>query len=357
MTTVEDQPGPEPAVPRVVETGAGVADQRRSRRPRRLVSYLVTLFFLVTLNFFLPRALPGDPIDAMVASRSSPSSPSYLRDERTREGLLRYYGLDRPLLEQYVRYLGATVRGDLGYSIRYSKPVSSLVAERLPWTVLLGSTAIALGALFGLIPGVHSGWRRGRAIDRTLLGFFIGVRNFPPFFLASLALFVFAVKLRWVPVAGAVTPFSSASGLLAQAVDILHHLVLPASVMALQIAAYNYLIMRSGMVAELGADHLLMARVKGLPERWIKYRYAARNALLPVVTVTALQLGFALTLASVFVEAVFAYPGMGRLVSDSTALRDYPALQGCFLVFGVIVLTTNFCADALYARLDPRTRT
>jgi peptide/nickel transport system permease protein len=175
------------------------------------------------------------------------------------------------------------------------------------------------------------------------------------FFFSSLALLVFAVSLGWVPLQGATTAFVSMSP-LERVGDVVHHLVLPASVMALQFAAANYLLMRGGMVSELGSDHLLLGRAKGLRERRLKYGYAARNALLPVVTQASVQLAVAVAIGVVFIERVFAYPGMGKLLFDALAQRDYPVLQACFLVFAVTTVTLNFVAEVLYARLDPRTR-
>jgi peptide/nickel transport system permease protein len=308
--------------------------------------YVLTVFFLINLNFFLPRAMPGDPLSVLEDPATS--------DETTRTDLARYYGLDRPLPVQYVRYLGALAQGDLGTSIRYRAPVSDLVAERLPWTLLLTGGAMGIATGVGLLAGIHSGWRRGRPVDRGLLSLFMGIRNFPVFFLGSLAVFVFAVKLGWFPLAGGSTPFSESFGLLRRVADLAHHLVLPASVLAVQFTAHQYMVMRGSMVSERGAPYLLLGRAKGLRERRLKYAYAARNAMLPVATVAALQLGVAVT-ASIFVETVFAYPGLGRLIFDAVAFRDYPTLQGCFLVLAAVVLTLNFLSDRLYLKLDPRT--
>lgn len=322
--------------------------QRRSWRGR-LLWFLLTVFFLITLNFFLPRAMPGDPIDALL----SRSSPTYVRDARARAKLERYYGLDRPLLVQYGRYLGDLAHGELGTSTTTYAPVSDALRRRLPWTLLLMGVATALATALGLLTGVHAGWRRDRPLDRGLLGLLLGAREFPTFLLGSLAVFVFAVKLDWFPLSGAQTPFADYN-LVEQVGDVAHHLVLPALVLTVGLTAGTYLVMRAGMVSELGADYLLLGRAKGLREGRLKYAYAARNALLPVVSVTALQVGFLVT-GDVLVERVFAYPGIGNLVFESIGARDYPMLQGCFLVIGVFVITVNFLADALYARLDPRT--
>jgi len=324
---------------------------RRRRSQRRVAfSYLSALFLLVTLNFFLPRALPGEPLEAL----SDPRSATYVGDTARRAAVEAYYGLDRPLPAQFGHYLGGLLRGDLGTSIRQQAPVSTLLADRLPWTLLLAGAALALATAVGMLAGIHSGWHRGRAADRGLLSLFVALDAVPVFFLGSAAVYAFAVKLGWFPLSGARTPFSETWPMWRQATDVGHHLVLPASLMATQFAGLQFLVMRAGMVDELGSDHVLLGRLKGLPERALKYRYAARNALLPTVSVVALQVGIAVT-AATFVEVVFAYPGLGRLMFESVGTRDYPTMQGTFLLLAVTVLTANLIAELAYRRLDPRT--
>ena len=331
----------------------GTADGDAPRRARRwrgpLASYALVVFFLLTLNFFLPRALPGKPIAAL----SDPSAETYVSEKSTRAKVERYYHLDQPLVKQYGDYLGGLARGDLGTSIHYNAPVARVIGDRIGWTLLLVGAALTLATAVGMLGGVLSGWRRGRPLDRGLLGVFLTIDTFPVFFVASTAAYVLAVQLGWFPLSGARTPFSESDGLLREAADVAHHLVLPATVLALQFLTYQFLVMRSSMIAELGSDYLLLGRAKGLSDRALKYRYAARNALLPSVTVAGLQLGFAIT-AAIFVESVFAYPGLGRLMFDAVADRDYPTMQGCFLVLTLVVVTANFLADLLYRRLDPR---
>lgn len=332
-------------------------DQDATRQSRRLGrswlgllgTYLLTIFLLVTLNFFLPRLIPGDPISALVDG----SSPNYVQDEATRAALESYYGLDRPLGAQYLSYLAGLAQGDLGTSIRYRVPVSQLLAERLPWTLLLLTSAMLIAITVGWTGGVQSAWRRNKPVDRGLLTAFLTLRSLPVFFIGSLALFVLAVKLGWFPLAGARTPFAEL-GQLATVRDVAHHLTLPAIVLALDFAASEYMVMRASMVSQLGADYLVLGRSKGLRDRRLKYRYAARNALLPVVALTAVHIAFAAT-GSVLVETVFVYPGIGRLTFDAISFRDYPTLQGCFLVLTMVVVTANFLSDALSRRLDPRT--
>ncbi len=331
-------------------TAAEAPPVGRAAGRRAVGAYAVTVFLLITVNFFLPRALPGDPIDALLDSDGS----GQVTDETLRARLEEYYGLDRPVVEQYGRYLADLARADLGVSIRYNVPVADLMKERLPWTLLLVLTSTSLAVAVGWLAGIHSGWRRGRPADRGLLTLFLGLHSFPVFFVGSIALFVLSVKLGWFPLAGARTPFLEDASLPSRIADIAHHLALPAAVLAANFVTSQYLTMRASMVSQLGADHLLVGRAKGLPERWIKYRYVARNALLPAVTLTAVHMSFAVT-ASILVETLFAYQGVGRLVFDAVAFRDYPTLQACFLVLSIVVVTANFLADALYRRLDPRT--
>lgn len=340
-------------VPSSTEEDLGSA--RGGSGPRRqsawtvLASYLVIVFFLISLNFLLPRWLPGKPVQAL----SNPSSTTYVGYAPTRNAVARYYGLDRPLLTQYVDYLDGLLHGNLGTSIEYNAPVTRVLLSRLPWDLLLIGSSLALATAIGMLAGIRSGWRRGSRQDRRLIALFVATDNFPPFFLAFVILYVFVIKLGWFPYAGAQTPLSGSFGLWHKVTDIAYHLVLPAGVLVLQFTAYQYLVMRASMVGELGSDYLLLGRAKGLSDQVLKYRYAARNALLPAVTVATLQIGWSIV-AAIFIEAIFDYPGIGRLMFDSIGVRDYPTMQGCFLVISLLVVTANRLADLLYRRLDPR---
>lgn len=320
----------------------------RRRTAGLVASYVLVVFLLVSLNFLLPRALPGKP----VAAFGNPESQSFIGNAPTRTAVERHYGLDRPLLDQYGRYLAGLAHGDLGTSIEFNRPVTAVLASRLPWSLLLIGVSLALATAAGMLAGIHSGWRRGRRGDRRTVALFLVAGDLPAFFLAFLAAYVFAVRLGWFPLSGARTPFSG-FGPLREVVDVAEHLVLPAGVLMAQFTAYQYLVMRAGMVGEIGSEHLRLGRAMGLSDRTLKYRYAARNALLPAVTVATLQLGFAVASAT-FVETVFAYPGLGRLMFDAVGQRDYPTLQGCFLVLSLLVVSANLAAEVLYRRLDPR---
>ncbi|MDQ3898734.1 MAG: ABC transporter permease, partial [Actinomycetota bacterium] len=333
---------------RPVAPGAGPG------RPRRrwwaiVAGYLATVFVLITFNFAIPRLMPGDPIDALMAF----GSPTYVQDDQTRAALARYYKLDEPVLAQYAGYLGRLTRGDLGVSIFNNRPVRTDLGGKIAWSFLLIATATVISVLIGIPLGVHSGWKRGKRVDRGLLAFFLAYQNLPIFVMGAAAFVLLTAKLGLFPYGGGSTPFNEYTG-LAKVVDVGRHLALPATMMGLDAATYQYLVMRSSMVGELGSDYLLGGRAKGLRERRLKYRYAGRNALLPVVSVIGLQFSLAVT-SVIFIERIFAYPGVGNYMFQAVAIRDYPAMQGAFLVLTLTVVTVNLVVDLVYRRLDPRT--
>jgi peptide/nickel transport system permease protein len=356
VTTLSPDVAAAPGRPTLSAGGDPTAPRDTPQRRRRawwvpLLSYLATVFVLITFNFGLPRLMPGDPIDALMAF----GSPNYVQNDETRANLAEYYGLDESVAEQYASYLGRLVHGDLGVSIVSNTPVAKELGSRVGWSFLLVVSAIAVSMVIGLPAGVHSGWKRGKRLDRGLLTFFLAVQNLPIFVVGSVVFIVFSAQLGIFPLGGATTPFNDYSG-LRQVLDVAHHLALPALMMGIDFATYQYLVMRSSMVSELGSDYLLGGRAKGLGEHRLKYRYAGRNALLPVVTVLGLQFGVAVT-GLVFVEEIFSYPGVGGYMIDAVGTRDYPAMQGAFLILTITVVTTNLVVDLLYRRLDPRTTT
>lgn len=311
--------------------------------------FALALLVVLTLNFALPRVMPGDPI----AGLYDPDSSLYASDDNTREALLRYYGLDRPVLIQYGQYLGGMVIGDLGWSIRQNRPVTELIIAHLPWTLALTVPALILASLISLLAGSHAGWRRGSLLDRVLISFFASVHTLPPFFVGILAILLFAVSLGWAPLAGARTPFAGYPNLWTAAGDLGSHWLLPVGVLTFQTLGAQFLLMRNSIITVLGEDFMLVARAKGLGQRRLLYSHALRNAILPFVTVFSMQFGLTVT-GAIIIESLFAYPGMGWLVFQAIGARDYPLIQGVFLVISVMVLVANLAADLAYARLDPR---
>jgi peptide/nickel transport system permease protein len=315
----------------------------------RVVAYLVTLWVVLTLNFLLPRLLPGDPLSALL----DPESSDYVFDAGVRDALEAYYGLDRPLLTQYADYLKGAVTGDLGRSIRLNQPVADLVAAHLPWTLLLTGTALGLASLFGLLGGAEAAWKRGSAADRLLTAASIVAGNAPVYFVGMMLLIVLGAELGWLPLAGGRTPFAHYDAPLAAVADVGGHLVLPALTLTLSLLGVQFLLVRNNVVGILGEEFMLVARAKGLRPARLKWNHALRNALLPFVAHLAAHAGLAIT-GAVFIETLFQYPGMGRLIFEAVGARDYPVIQGVFLVVAVVVLTANLLADWLNARLDPR---
>ncbi len=314
----------------------------------KIGQYAIVLWIAVTLNFALPRLMPGNPL-ALLAGEEVGMLTAQQRTE-----LMANVGLDQPLPAQYVRYLQNLLRGDLGYSFQKNKPIATILADRLPWTLLLTVTSLVISTLIGVILGAAAAWQRGGRRDVGLLGLFILLESLPSFWVGMLLVAVFAVQIPLFPTFGALTAWSHFEGLeLAQ--DILRHLVLPLTTLTIVSVSGTFIVSRYSMLAVLGEDYISVARSKGLRERAILFRHALRNALLPIATVFTLNLAFAFGGATV-VETVFSYPGVGRLVYEAVLNRDYPVLQAAFLMITIVVVIANIVADALYPFLDPRVR-
>jgi peptide/nickel transport system permease protein len=258
-------------------------------------------------------------------------------------------------MEQYGRYLLGAFTGDLGRSIRLNRPVSELIRTHLPWTLLLTGTALILASLIGLLGGTEAAWRRASPADRFLTGVSVVVGNAPVYFVGMVLIIIFGAELGWLPLAGGRTPFARYETALAAIADVGRHLLLPALTLTLTLLGGKFLLVRNNVVSVLGEDFMLVARAKGLPEGRLKWAHALRNAILPFVAHLAAHAGMAIT-GAVFIETLFNYPGMGRLIFEAVGARDYPVIQGVFLVVSTVVLTANLLADVLNARLDPRVR-
>jgi peptide/nickel transport system permease protein len=317
-------------------------------RPHKVI-YLVTLWAVLTLNFFLPRLLPGDPLSALL----DPESSEYVFNAEVRAALEAYYGLDRPLIQQYVAYLKDAVTGDLGRSIRLNRPVVELIGSHLPWTLLLTGTALGLASLIGILGGAEAAWKRGSLADRCLTAASVIASNAPVYFVGMMLLILFGAQLGWLPLAGGRTPFARYAHPLAAMADMGRHLILPALTLTLALLGSKFLLVRNNMVGILGEDFMLVARAKGLPPARLKWGHALRNALLPFVAHLAAHASLAIT-GAVFIETLFNYPGMGRLIFEAVGARDYPVIQGVFLMVATMVLLANLLADWLNTRLDPR---
>nr|WP_245900988.1 ABC transporter permease [Prauserella shujinwangii] len=303
----------------------------------------VSLAFVVVLGFLLFRMIPGDPVATM--TRDRPTSPEQLA--RLRERL----GVDEPMVRQFLDYAGGLLRGDLGTSYIYNRPVSAMIGERLWPTILLVGTATLLAAALGLWLGVRAAWRRGSTFDRAQTGIALTLWSVPQFWLGLLLL---TATQGLFPSRGMRSP-DIPPDLLGQALDVAHHLVLPCVTLLAVTYAQYMLVMRSSLLEEMGAEYLTTARAKGLRDDLVRARHAVPNALLPTVTLVFLQFGMVVS-GTVTVETVFSWPGLGLLTYEALRGPDLPLLQGLFVVLAGAVILMNLVAEVLYRVLDPRVR-
>ncbi|HKT03070.1 MAG TPA: ABC transporter permease [Rugosimonospora sp.] len=319
---------------------------------RKLLFYLVAVWAAITLNFLIPRLVKGDPVSAFLA-RTQNSTPMPASARRALE--LQFGVTHDPLWVQYWHYLVNLAHGELGVSVTfYPAPVTQVLRQALPWTVIMVGTATMISVLLGLTLGMLAGWRRGTWLD-GLIPATTFLAAMPYFWLALVLLYVFGGVLHWFPLNmgyGYDTTIGWNGPFLVSAVD---HAILPAvSIVVASIAGWM-LGMRNMMVSTMAEDYVVTAEAKGLPARRIMVHYAARNAVLPSVAGFAVSLGFVVS-GAVATEIVFSYPGVGTNLLAAVQNSDYPLLQGIFLVIALSVLGANFLVDLVYAVIDPRTR-
>jgi len=318
---------------------------------QRLGFYLLAAWAALTLNFFLPRLMPGDPATSLFARFRGQLRPEAMQALREAFGLT-----PQPLIEQYFTYLGHVLRGDFGISVAYfPSPVSTIVGTGLLWTMFLAGTALVVSFAIGTLLGVAAAWWRGGWMDTLLPPALALLGAFPYFWLAMVALYVFGFQLAWFPLGHAYADDLTPGMNLPFVSSVLQHAALPIGTVVIATLGGWMLSMRNTMVSVLGSDYVNLARAKGLPPSRVVLRYAARNALLPSVTGFGMALGFVLG-GSLLTEIVFSYPGQGYLLLQAVQSQDYPLMQGIFLVITLAVLGANWLVDIAYLWLDPRTR-
>ena len=307
---------------------------------------VLTLWVLTTMLFLMFRLLPGDPIAMFIDAGMSLEAQAEVRAA---------FGLDKPIHEQYLMYMGNVLHGDFGRSFYYKQPVGDILSDKLVATALLMGISVVVAFGLGVLGGTILAWKRGSRFEIGGLILSLLLRSAPEFWTGLMALMVFSYWLGWFPVGGMNTPGQEFKNFFEQYVnlDFLQHLVLPVLVAAGYYLATPLLIMRNSMLEVVGEDFVEMARAKGLRERTVMFRHAMRNALLPVVTVLTLMIGFAVG-GQVLIETIFRWPGMGREMVLSVQRHDFPVAQAAFFVLGVIVISMNFITDLLYGWLDPR---
>lgn len=313
---------------------------------RKAATLVVTLYVTVSFNFLLFHVLPGSPIQLL--ARSGHYAPA------ARAQLVKLFGLNHSLLDQYAIYLRNLVHGDMGFSYVYRKPVTSVLSGAIGNTVLLVGSATLVTIIVGVWLGVVAASRANSLTDASITVTSLGLWSMPDFFTGMILIFVCGVWTHVLPISGLVTP-GLETGTWGHLLDVGRHLVLPTLTLTLVNAAEFSLITRNSLVDVLVEEYMLTARAKGLSRRRIIWRHALRNAMLPIVTATALYVGMILG-GAIQVETVFSWPGMGLLIYNAVVQRDYPVLEGSFLIFAIAVIATNFVSDLLYQVLDARVR-
>jgi peptide/nickel transport system permease protein len=318
---------------------------------RRLSFYLIAFWIAITLNFALPRLMPGDPASTLFASYAGRMTPEQLKGLRNALGFT-----NQSILQQYLTYLWNLAHGQLGLSYsHYPSPVVDVIRSDIGWTLLLVGMAVTISFTFGTLLGTLAAWKRGSLLDSILPPVLLFAWSFPPFFLGLLLLYFLGLQAGWFPISHAYAIDQTISLTPRFVGSVAYHSILPAFVLVITTIGGWCLGMRNNMVATLSEDYITMAEAKGLKGRRVMIMYAARNAILPQFTALAITIGFVVS-GQVLVETIFSYPGVGFDLVSAATNQDYPLLQALLLFIVAAVLTANFLIDILYSRLDPRAR-
>lgn len=308
---------------------------------------LITVFIVLVFNYFLFRILPGDPLAMML--RNPRATPEMI------EAAKQLFGLDQPWYIQFFTYVKNMLTGDYGTSFFYKQPVSSVIAARIIPTLIMVGLAEILAIVLGIVLGVMAAWKRGTKVDVGVLGFSLITYSMPTFWLGMIMVVIFSVNLHLLPTSGILTPGATYANTFAFLADYGRHLILPALTLSVCLVGEYALTMRNTLTDVLSEDYITTAKAKGFSSGFILRKHALPNAMLPMITIIAINLGFIVG-GTVQIETIFSWPGLGSLMYDALRARDYPLLQGVFLLITVSVVVANFIADIMYSYIDPRVK-
>lgn len=314
---------------------------------KKLLYAIITILIVLVFNYLLFRVLPGDPLAMMMRNPKA--------TEETIESVKRLYGLDQEWHVQFITYFKNMLKGDLGMSFVFKAPVSKVVAGRILPTLLLVGVSELLAVVIGIGIGIVAAWKRGTKLDVGTLSLSLITYSVPTFWLGMIMLVIFCVNLRLFPTSGMFTPGKSFATTGAMLYDLARHSILPIFTMTLVLIGEYALTMRNTLIDILSEDYIVTARAKGFREKYVLLKHALPNALLPMITIVAINIGFVVA-GAIQIETIFSWPGLGRLMYEALGARDYPLLQGIFLLVTVSVVFANLLADITYSYIDPRVK-
>lgn len=314
---------------------------------KKIANAIFTLFCVLIINYFLFRVMPGDPLAMML--RDPKASPESV------EKMKHLFGLDQAWYVQFGLYVKQLLSGDLGMSFLFKQPVTELIAIKIVPTLLLVGIATLVSLIGGIFLGILAARKRGKKVDVMSLSFSLLTYSMPTFWVGVVLVALLSVHLTLFPTSGMTTAGMVFSSSMDAVVDVAHHLFLPALSLSLVLLGQYVLIMRNSLIDELTEDYVQTAKAKGFSEKYIVRKHAVPNAMLPMVTVISINLGFMIA-GAIEIETVFSWPGIGRLMYEALLNRDYPLLQGIFLIISTCVIFANLIADVLYGYLDPRVK-
>ena len=320
---------------------------------RKIITVLLTILFATSITFIVIRTMPGDPVDSMAMGMLQ-QGMDYNESYEKAKAMLNY-DPDKPMFEQYVGYIKMLAAGDLGISIVSKRPVTEVIASALPWTLFVLTISIAIAFILGIVIGMYVSLRRKTIVDPIVSAYASVAGSLPDYIVGFLLVMFLSTKLRWFPGRGAYSAVVEVGMNWKFISSVLYHACLPVLTYVITGLGGWALAMKGSSVSVLGEDYLMSARARGLPERRIRNRYVGRNAILPLVTSLTISFGM-LFGGSPLVENLFAYPGIGFYLNQAISNRDYPLMQGLFLMITIAVVAANICADLLYSALDPRIR-